>query len=74
MTSAMRCGSVLRPREKEVLRLMAHGLSTQEVANELGMSASKIQAQKERAMEKMGFKSRIDLIRHAAHAGWLNGG
>lgn len=64
----------LSDRETDVLRLIAHGHSNKEIAARLGISVKTIETYKARAMEKLGFRSRVDVIRHAAAKGWLTDG
>ncbi|MFM9421109.1 response regulator [Thermus scotoductus] len=52
----------LSPREEEVLRLLAKGLSHKEVAEHLSISEKTVATYRERGMEKLGLKSRSDLL------------
>ena len=61
----------LSERETDVLRLIANGHSNKEISARLGISVKTIETYKARAMEKLGFKSRVDVVRHAASKGWL---
>ncbi len=61
----------LSPREEEVLCLLAQGLSHKEVAEKLGISEKTVATYRERGMEKLGLKSRSDLLRYAVRRGWL---
>jgi DNA-binding NarL/FixJ family response regulator len=61
----------LSERETDVLRLIANGHSNKEISARLGISVKTIETYKARAMEKLGFKSRVDVVRHAAAKGWL---
>ncbi len=61
----------LSERETDVLRLIANGHSNKEISAQLGISVKTIETYKARAMEKLGFKSRVDVVRHAASKGWL---
>jgi DNA-binding NarL/FixJ family response regulator len=63
----------LSPREEEVLRLLAQGLSHKEVAEQLSISEKTVATYRERGMEKLGLKSRSDLLRYAVKRGWLRG-
>jgi DNA-binding NarL/FixJ family response regulator len=55
----------LSPREMEVLRLIADGKSTKEIAFELNLSAKTIETHRRQIMEKMKFDSIADLIKYA---------
>lgn len=58
-------------RESEVLRLIAWGHSNKEIAGRLELSVKTIEAHKANAMQKLGFASRIDIVRFAVLKGWL---
>jgi DNA-binding NarL/FixJ family response regulator len=62
---------VLSDREAEVSRLLAQGLTMKEIAQQLSLSPRTLETYRARAMEKLGLKSRADLIRHAMKRGWL---
>jgi DNA-binding NarL/FixJ family response regulator len=59
----------LTDREKQVLRLVAEGRSTKEVANELGISVKTAMSHRENVMRKLDLHSRTDLIRFALQKG-----
>lgn len=61
----------LSGREVEVLRLLALGYSNKEIAARLKLSVKTVETYKSRSMEKLGLRSRVDLIQHAAQCGWL---
>lgn len=61
----------LSEREAEVLRLVAEGHSSKEISGVLAISVKTVETYKARAMEKLGFKSRVDVVRYAASRGWL---
>ena len=63
--------SSLTGRESEVLKLIATGLTTREIASQLDLSLSSIETYKTRAAEKLGIKSRAEIVRYAAAQGWL---
>lgn len=62
----------LSAREAEVLRLLAHGYAAKEVSAQLAVSIKTVETYKARAMEKIGARSRVDLMRFAATQGWLD--
>ena len=62
----------LSDREADVLRLIAHGHSNKEISARLEISVKTIETYKARAMEKLGFKTRVDVVRYAAVQGWLS--
>jgi two-component system response regulator NreC len=61
----------LSGREEEVLRLLAWGYAHKEIAARLDVSVKTVEVYKTRAMEKMGMKNRIDIVRYALLQGWL---
>jgi DNA-binding NarL/FixJ family response regulator len=62
----------LSERETEVLRLVACGHSNKEISARLGISVKTVETYKARAMEKLGYRSRVELVRYAADQGWLD--
>lgn len=65
-------GGDLSERETEVLRLTAAGYSQKAVAAELRVSLKTVETYKSRGMSKLGFETRVQLIRFAMHKGWLD--
>jgi DNA-binding NarL/FixJ family response regulator len=61
----------LSVRETEVLRLTAWGYCNKEIASKLGISTRTVETYKARLMEKLGFRSRVDIVRYAIDRGWL---
>jgi len=59
----------LTDREKQVLRLVAEGRSSKEVAELLGISVKTAMSHREHVMEKLDLHSRTDLIRFALQKG-----
>jgi DNA-binding NarL/FixJ family response regulator len=59
----------LTDREKQVLKLVAEGLSNKEVADLLGISIKTAMSHRERVMEKLALHSRTELIRFAIKQG-----
>jgi DNA-binding NarL/FixJ family response regulator len=64
-------GSELSSRETEVIRLTASGHSNKSVATTLGIGVKSVETYKARAMDKLGFRSRVELVRFAVGKGWL---
>ena len=62
---------VLTPRETDVLKLLAAGLTSKAIASRLDLSPSSIETYKTRAAEKLGVKTRAEIVRYAAAQGWL---
>src|SRR6516225_1423510 len=61
----------LSEREADVLRLVAGGHSNKAISARLGISVKTVETYKARAMEKLGFRSRVEVVRYAAEQGWL---
>lgn len=64
-------GASLSEREIEVIRLVAQGHTSKEMATSLGLSPRTLETYKARAMSKLGLRTRADLIRYAVRCGWL---
>lgn len=62
----------LSTREEEVLRMVAQGYSNKEIAGRLDLSVKTIEAHKSNAMQKLGFSSRIEVVRFAVLQDWLS--
>jgi diguanylate cyclase (GGDEF)-like protein/PAS domain S-box-containing protein len=56
---------VLTHREREILKLIAEGKSSKEVAAILGTSATTVEGQRATLMQKLGFHSIAELVRYA---------
>ena len=63
--------ATLTAREADVLRLIALGYVNKEVAARLNLSIKTVEAHKSNAMNKMGMKSRVDIVRYAILQDWL---
>lgn len=63
---------MLSDREREVLRRMALGFSNKEIAAGLAVSVKTVETYKARIGEKLGLKTRVDIVRYAALRGWLD--
>jgi DNA-binding NarL/FixJ family response regulator len=61
----------LSERESEVLRLIARGYANKEIAAQLNLSVKTVETYKARSMEKLGLRSRVDIVRVAVERGWL---
>jgi DNA-binding NarL/FixJ family response regulator len=64
----------LSEREVDTLKKIAQGYSNKQIAARLGISVKTVETDKARGMEKLGTKSRVDLMRYATERGWLSGG
>jgi len=61
----------LSEREADVLQRLARGYSVKEIAAQLEIGVRTVETYKSRSFEKLGLRSRTDLIRHAIQRGWL---
>jgi DNA-binding NarL/FixJ family response regulator len=68
LTNAM---ADLSDRETAVLRYIAQGYTNKEIASQLGLSVKTVETYKARSMEKLGLRSRVDIVRTASERGWL---
>ena len=59
----------LTPRQVEVLRLMAIGNTTPEIARELGLSAKTIETHRGEIMKRVGIHDIVGLVRYAVRVG-----
>lgn len=61
----------LSDRETEVAQLTAAGYGNKEIAGRLELSVKTVETYRARSMEKLGLKSRAELVRYAVQNGWL---
>lgn len=63
---------VLTEREREVLRLIAEGMTNQEIATQLVISTSTVQTYRTRLMSKLNLENRSQLIKYALRHGLID--
>jgi DNA-binding NarL/FixJ family response regulator len=63
--------SRLSERESDVLRSISEGHTMKEIAARLSISTRTLETYRARAMDKLGLKTRADIIRYALQRGWL---
>jgi DNA-binding NarL/FixJ family response regulator len=63
--------TILTPREEEVLKLVAEGYSTREIAKTLGISAKTVDRHRANILQKLGLRDRLALTRYAIRAGLI---
>ena len=63
--------TILTPREEEVLKLIAEGYSTREIAATLGISAKTVDRHRTNTLQKLGLRDRLALTRYAIRAGLI---
>ncbi len=63
--------NILTPREEEVLKLIAEGYSTREIAATLTISAKTVDRHRTNILAKLGLQDRLALTRYAIRAGLI---
>jgi len=61
----------LTEREREVLTLIAEGLTNQEIAGRLYISIKTVQTHRAHIMEKLNLHDRTELVRYAIRKGLI---
>jgi len=61
--------SILTPREEEIVKLIAEGHSTREIADTLVISPKTVDRHRGNILQKLGMRDRLDLTRFAIRAG-----
>ena len=70
---ALRAGDDgLTSREAEVLQAIAKGLTNQEVAHGLSLSAYTVQSHRANIMRKLGLENRQQLMKYVVRKGYVN--
>jgi two-component system response regulator NreC len=64
-TGAARDINVLSDREQQVLTMVAYGHTYKEIAEQLELSVKTVETYRTRLGEKLGLRSRVDLVRYA---------
>lgn len=62
----------LTGREREILKLLAEGYSTQEIAEMLVITPKTVEGHKTNLMSKLGIHNRIDLVKYALRKGIIS--
>ena len=62
----------LTPREQEIMRLLAEGLSSKKVAEKLFISPKTVENHRSNIMNKLSLHNTIELIRYAAKLGLID--
>ncbi len=62
----------LTERETAVLKMAGLGLTNKEIASRLDVGVKSVETYKARGLEKLGLKTRADLVRYASTQGWLD--
>lgn len=65
-------GVTFSKREKEIVRLLADGLSTQEVADQIFLSYYTVETHRKNLLNKLNLKNTAELVKYAAQLGLLD--
>ena len=61
----------LTPREQEVIKQIAEGLSSEEIAESLVISKKTVDRHRANIFEKLGMRNRVELSRYAIERGFV---
>ncbi len=59
----------LTPREEEIVKLIAEGHSSKDIADILVISVKTVERHRANILDKLGLRDRLELTRHAIRAG-----
>lgn len=62
----------LTERETDVLKMAALGFTNKEIAARLDVGVKSVETYKARGLEKLGLKTRAELVRYGSGQGWLD--
>ena len=62
---------ILTEREIHLIKYIARGYSNKEISEFLDVTVKSVETYKTRVMEKLRFRTRVQLIQFAIHQGWL---
>ncbi len=62
----------LTEREGAVLKMAALGFTNKEIASRLDVGVKSVETYKARGLEKLGLKTRAELVRYGSAQGWLD--
>lgn len=65
-------GSPITVREREVLSLVAKGMSNKEISNQLNISEHTVKNHLKNILQKLHLENRVQLTRYAYEQGWMN--
>ncbi|MCG5213455.1 response regulator transcription factor [Streptosporangium sp. KLBMP 9127] len=63
--------AVLTPREEEIVKLIAEGHSSKQIADLLVISVKTVERHRANILAKLGLRDRLELTRHAIRAGLI---
>jgi len=62
----------LTPREQEIMRMLAEGISKSDIADRLCISVKTVENHRSNIMKKLDLRSTMDLVRYAAKLGLID--
>ena len=62
---------MLTPREDQVVKLIAEGQSSREIARSLTISVNTVDRHRENILQKLGMRDRTELTRYAIRVGLI---
>lgn len=62
-------GSILTSREREILQLIAEGLTAKEIADHVFLSVKTVETHRRNIMQKLNMRSTVDLTKYAIREG-----
>jgi DNA-binding NarL/FixJ family response regulator len=65
-------GPTLTPRQREILQLIAEGLSTKEIAHRLGVSVKTVETHRTQLMDRLDIHDVAGLVRYAIRVGLVS--
>ncbi len=65
-------GSILTPREREILKLVAEGKSSKEIAAQLNISAKTVETHRRNMMARLKIKTIAELTKYALREGFVS--
>jgi two-component system response regulator NreC len=69
-----RPANILSDREQQVLKLVAQGYSSPQIAEQIFVSVKTVETYRSRIADKLGLRTRSDLVRYAVQMGLLTQG
>ncbi len=67
--SSVSGGSILTSREREILQLIAEGLTAKEIADHVFLSVKTVETHRRNIMQKLNMRSTVDLTKYAIREG-----
>lgn len=64
--------ALLSPREQQIMRLVAEGTPSRDIAASLGLSAKTVENHRNNLMKKLDVHSKMELVRYAARLGVID--